>query len=217
MRPGSKTSTGLAQHGRVPWDLNMIFHTLGRTEIASDKTTKTPAMWAPESAQGHSHKERKGVPPNASVWFDLICAQPLNRHSRTGQLGFHDVVALRTKGHDRLDRFWNYDHLATHLFGHDLGFEENDTNASKTPRFQNDGSDLVPVTSCFGGLAMYRMEAFYASVGCDYDPSFKPTDCEHVAFHACLRRKGFNRMFVDPLLSSYYERGPIERACVGTE
>ena len=192
----------------------MIFHTLGRSEVASDEKGKP--LWVPDSAQGLSHEERKVVPTNASVWFDLICAQPLNRHSRTGQLGFHDVVALRSKGHDRLDRFWNYDHLATHLFGHDLGFEEGDINASKTPhRFQNDGSDLVPVTSCFGGLAIYRMEAFHASVGCDYDPSFKPTDCEHVAFHACLRRKGFTRMFVDPLLSSYYERGPIERACVG--
>ena len=175
---------------RTPWDLHMLYHTLGRNGPLS-------------LGRGHSNSSDSKFGPRKHTWFDLVCAQPLNRHSRTGILGFHDVIALRTAGHERMDRFWNYDHQANHLYGID-GVSYYDGH---------DPSDLVPVTSCFGGLAIYRMEMFKAAVGCDYDPTYKPTDCEHVAFHSCLRRKGFTRMFIDPLLSSYYDRGNLKREC----
>ena len=45
-----------------------------------------------------------------------------------------------------MDRFWNYDHQANHLYGID-GVSYYDGH---------DPSDLVPVTSCFGGLAIYQ-------------------------------------------------------------
>merc|ERR1740121_1816812 len=61
--------------------------------------------------------------------------------------------------------------------------------------------DLVPVHSCFGGLALYRPERF---LECQYDPGVY--DCEHVVFHQCMRQKGSEgRMFMDPLLTTTYD------------
>ena len=54
------------------------------------------------------------------------------------------------------------------------------------------GEDLVPVTSCFGGLAVYRMEAI--RMGAQYGGE----DCEHVVFHRQLREMGFGKMFLNP-------------------
>ena len=59
------------------------------------------------------------------------------------------------------------------------------------------GAPLVPVDSCFGGLAVYRMEAFASG-------SYAGGDCEHVTFHASLRRAGFGRIFLDPSLLALY-------------
>ncbi|CAK0858462.1 unnamed protein product [Prorocentrum cordatum] len=61
--------------------------------------------------------------------------------------------------------------------------------------------ELVPVHSCFGGLALYRPERF---LECQYDPDVY--DCEHVVFHQCMRQKGSEgRMFLDPLLTTSYD------------
>lgn len=53
-------------------------------------------------------------------------------------------------------------------------------------------SKLLPVYSCFGGLAFYK-RAFIT--GCRYH-SIKG-DCEHVAFHQCLRKKQAS-LFMNP-------------------
>ena len=55
------------------------------------------------------------------------------------------------------------------------------------------GDAPVPVASCFGGLAVYKMAAFD---GCRYAGG----DCEHVTLHACMRGKGA-RLFVNPLMT----------------
>lgn len=53
-----------------------------------------------------------------------------------------------------------------------------------------DEAPLVPVDSCFGGLALYRYEALR---GCRYayrhpaEPA--KIDCEHVLFHLCLAER----------------------------
>ena len=54
-------------------------------------------------------------------------------------------------------------------------------------------SDLIPVASCFGGMAFYKHE-FIAN--CYYDSV--DNDCEHVAFHQCLRDSHQGRMFMNP-------------------
>lgn len=53
------------------------------------------------------------------------------------------------------------------------------------------GDPLVPVTSCFGGLGIYTMQAFAAG---RYDAS----DMEHVGFHSSMAAAGFSRMFLNP-------------------
>jgi hypothetical protein len=55
------------------------------------------------------------------------------------------------------------------------------------------GSNLAPVHSCFGGLAIYK-KASIAS--CEYDSVDE--DCEHIAFHKCATAKNKMRMFLNP-------------------
>lgn len=54
-------------------------------------------------------------------------------------------------------------------------------------------SQLVPVESCFGGLAIYKRNIFK---GCQYD--LQVDDCEHVYLHKCMRKKHKARMFMNP-------------------
>ncbi len=54
------------------------------------------------------------------------------------------------------------------------------------------GDPLVPVWSCFGGLAVYRMEGLCSGV------RYGGEDCEHVVLHRRLRRRGFDRQFLNP-------------------
>jgi hypothetical protein len=55
------------------------------------------------------------------------------------------------------------------------------------------GSDLIPVSSCFGGMALYKREAIK---GCFYDSI--ENDCEHVSFHECIREKHNGKMVMNP-------------------
>ena len=55
------------------------------------------------------------------------------------------------------------------------------------------GSDLIPVSSCFGGMAFYKREAIK---GCFYDSI--ENDCEHVSFHECIREKHNGKMVINP-------------------
>lgn len=58
------------------------------------------------------------------------------------------------------------------------------------------GSPPIPMNSAFGGLAVYTRRAFlssrYSGIGVNGQP-----DCEHVAFHHGMRRKGY-QMFLNP-------------------
>lgn len=55
------------------------------------------------------------------------------------------------------------------------------------------GSDLVPVHSCFGGMAFYKKNIVTA---CEYNSI--DNDCEHVPFHQCLIDKNNARIFMNP-------------------
>lgn len=54
------------------------------------------------------------------------------------------------------------------------------------------GEDLVPVFSCFGGLAFYKKNFIQ---NCIYDSI--EDDCEHVYFHQCLRKNNA-KIFMNP-------------------
>ena len=76
---------------------------------------------------------------------------------------------------------------------------------------------MVPVTSCFSGLAIYRIAAFVSGTGdsdsnpeleCKYSckkiagaqAGMSVCDCEHVPFTECVAARGGNGAFVHPLL-----------------
>lgn len=53
--------------------------------------------------------------------------------------------------------------------------------------------DLIPVYSCFGGLAIYKRKLFD---GCYYDAP--EGDCEHVYLHKCMSSKHAAKIFMNP-------------------
>jgi len=59
------------------------------------------------------------------------------------------------------------------------------------------GAALVPVLSAFGGLAIYRAEAYLAG-------QYQNGENVHVEFHRTLHAAGFKRAFVDPSLIVLY-------------
>jgi glycosyltransferase involved in cell wall biosynthesis len=61
------------------------------------------------------------------------------------------------------------------------------------------GESLIPVTSCFGGMGIYRMEAFRQG-------RYGATDCEHAVFHRHLIEAGFSRLFLNPSQIVVYGR-----------
>jgi hypothetical protein len=61
------------------------------------------------------------------------------------------------------------------------------------------GEPLQPVSSCFGGLGVYRMPAYAAGA---YDGS----DVEHVTFHRRIRQMGFTETFLNPSQITLYGR-----------
>lgn len=77
------------------------------------------------------------------------------------------------------------------------------------------GEPLVPVTSCFGGMGIYRMDAFRHG-------RYGAADCEHAVFHRHLIEAGFSRLFLNPSQILVYGRrhrfgdravAPLLRAC----
>ena len=61
------------------------------------------------------------------------------------------------------------------------------------------GEQLVPVTSCFGGMGIYRMEAFRQG-------RYGAADCEHAVFHRHLIAAGCSRLFLNPSQILVYGR-----------
>lgn len=61
------------------------------------------------------------------------------------------------------------------------------------------GAALVPVTSCFGGLGVYRMQAYAAG-------RYADDDLEHATFHRSLLARGHRRLFLNPSQIVVYGR-----------
>jgi hypothetical protein len=53
------------------------------------------------------------------------------------------------------------------------------------------GAPLIPLLSCFGGMALYRYAAYTSAV-------YMGGDCEHVPFHRSLVAQGYDRIFLNP-------------------
>ncbi len=63
------------------------------------------------------------------------------------------------------------------------------------------GEDLVSVTSCFGGLGFYRMQAYLAG-------TYEGGDIEHVSLHRSMRAHGYDQTFLNPSQIVVYGRKP---------
>ncbi|MCE9631784.1 MAG: hypothetical protein K8S94_13855 [Planctomycetia bacterium] len=61
------------------------------------------------------------------------------------------------------------------------------------------GTPLVPVTSCFGGLGIYTMDAYGAG-------RYATDDLEHATFHRELIARGRSRLFLNPSQILVYGR-----------
>jgi hypothetical protein len=62
--------------------------------------------------------------------------------------------------------------------------------ADKRPNLRT-GEPLVPVFSCFAGMAIYRMAALQGS-------RYGSEDCEHVSLHKKMHANGFARFYMNP-------------------
>ena len=77
-------------------------------------------------------------------------------------------------------------------------------------------NDLHPVSSCFGGLGIYRMPVLLSGY-------YSGEDCEHVTLHRRLHAAGYDRMFLNSAQTTNYGektasawrrfRGAIDHVC----
>lgn len=82
------------------------------------------------------------------------------------------------------------------------------TNASEMARICKSSSNLIPVDSAFGGLAIYKFKAIQ---GLRYqvepnNDSRVEVHCEHFSLNRQAAKKGFNRIFINPLMILKYQK-----------
>ena len=110
--------------------------------------------------------------------WDLIAANGCSflHFITNGSFSYYDQLAYRDKEKRRI-----------------TGYSLDDESGSFAPRPNYDVKDtsLHPVTSAFGGLAIYRKEIFDV---CSYDGY----DCEHICLHDCMLAHGYKKMYTNP-------------------
>lgn len=93
------------------------------------------------------------------------------------------------------NRKMQYDAWAFRLRGQDQPLDTRLVNEMQWER----GEPMVPVNSCFGGLGVYRTEAFLSS-------EYGGSDIEHLHLHRGMREQGFGRQFLNPSQITLYGR-----------
>src|SRR5690606_25877940 len=88
-------------------------------------------------------------------------------------VGSNGIIYRRDKW--QWNKCFQYDAWAFRHRGEDRALTTREVNRMAWRR----GEQLVPVNSVFGGLAVYRMEAFLSG-------QYSGDDCEHVTFHRSL-------------------------------
>lgn len=91
-------------------------------------------------------------------------------------------------------RWTQYDAWAWRDIGHPDAHSYKEINRRVFGR----GQPMVPVMSCFGGMAIYRMDAFLAS-------RYGGGDCEHVLLHKGMAGAGYDRIFCNPGMITLYD------------
>lgn len=107
---------------------------------------------------------------------------------------YYDIWALRQRDWCPLDCWQQYRELRPWI-----GHEQALALAIHSRMIRLDvRAPWIEVDSAFGGLALYRREALLAARYVGVDAAGEQV-CEHVPFHAELRRQGF-RIFINPAL-----------------
>ncbi len=112
--------------------------------------------------------------------WDMIAANGCSflRFATTDILDYYDQLAYRDKKGRRIRGFCIDDMCNVESFAPKPNYDITDTK-------------LYPVTSAFGGLAIYRKEIFDIC-------SYSGYDCEHICLHDCMIKHGYGRMFTNP-------------------
>jgi hypothetical protein len=120
--------------------------------------------------------------PIDDMAVDLICANSIRNYPKPGR--YRDVFALR-------ENDWHEKVMAGPYF--------TDENA-----IWFKGDTLVPVLSCFSGLALYSLPTLVAS-NCNYT-YVSESLCEHVTLHRCLAEHGRFRAAIQPTWAVAFNR-----------
>ena len=114
--------------------------------------------------------------------WDVLCSHAWYRDD-----ALYDAFALRSPGLQPHDPAAFERSYGKSFFPHALCGSQ---RPGRDPKGAADAPGaLVPVESCFGGLALYRGVALEGlGKACRYDEAVN--DCEHVAIHRCLREQG---------------------------
>jgi hypothetical protein len=127
-------------------------------------------------------------------WCDEGIANTFG-HDDWDFVGSNGIIVQRARW--RLNNQYHFDSWAFRRHGSYKPMESRVVNHFAWQR----GEPLEPVYSCFGGLGVYRMEAFRSA-------RYAGGDCEHVPFHKHMRESGFARQFLNPSQLVFYGRKP---------
>lgn len=111
-------------------------------------------------------------------------------HDDWDVIGSYGLLRIHAEDSSRLLQF---DAWAFRAIGHPQPHANHEVNFMHCER----GEPLLPVLSCFGGMGVYRMEAWKSA---EYDGP----DTEHAILHERLRQKGFSRIFLNPSQIALY-------------
>jgi hypothetical protein len=131
--------------------------------------------------------------------FDWMIVADVDLHGWSSRgiahtLGQEDFDAVGANGLAiRGGRPFFYDTWAFRCHGHPEAHPNLPTNLMVFPT----GAPLLRVRSCFGGLAIYRMEAMAAA-------EYGGEDCEHVVLHRRMAEAGHDRVFLNPSMVVRY-------------
>lgn len=70
------------------------------------------------------------------------------------------------------------------------------------------GEAPVMLRSCFGGLGVYRSEAYYCGAKYNFVNSLGQIECDHVTFHEQMSNAGYNKILMNPSQITLYSRNP---------
>lgn len=71
----------------------------------------------------------------------------------------------------------------------------------------NRGEPLVAVDSCFGGIGVYKSEAYFSGIQYGFKNSLDEPECDHVTLNRQLKSAGHN-CYLNPSLITMYTKSP---------